>query len=872
MAVIQISKIQMRRGGELDLPGKPRTTSPLVFEPGLDIGEFGYAVDTGRLFLGHSPNYGNPNYKRIQFPYENLEVLTEASIDTIRRIFNFLRRDIGGTGYFKAILPPSGSEDFQDVRMQRGVGGAVPFRFPGSVVMANIEYFAMLEYEDAQHLINNCSTDPVSVPVNELVREPVQQGTLRALSEDCAEEALMMDNRIAVRRADLITPDAMDPNVASNTITFRLVRGGGVGERYFRFQYHNPYDHPVTMWFAVQRPLSDGNNPFDFVPAGQPGSVNPGYTREDIEDIVGEMVQNNIETNITVSYDDCGGKLDFVANAGGGGGSGWDPFTLTLTGDASGGFTTLDGTNTTLPLALAPTGVVPGTYVNATVTVDAKGRVTTIASGQNATDLTTVSNLGTGIGTYRQKIGNDLQFKSLVAGPNVTLTTNLNEIIISSTGGGSGGPSILYSAANVGSGSGLFKETVSGVGTEQFRFKTLRAGPNIILTNNADDITITSTASGGGGGGSLTVTGKDDMSSLSPVTTVYPEVSQIVVGGYASVAANPQDPTAILIDIHSDNVHQGCTFVRDGSLAVETPQDGRFAGIEVPLVNSDFEGSESAYWYYDPEYSAWTAYRDWRHPGSCEGEHPSIDRLTDVRGRFFIPERPAHAWAQRPGSHPVVANRYTAMCALNIDAQIEEARIITVSYAHADETNGVINVGTAGFTSIGILYINGVPVMSRDNTVLGATTGENTMQYIDEEMREGPIEVTLVVLARFDQQVRATAVRDPSMVVESILNNNRGTPGNLNPAWLPADLPGPETPPEPPPGTQYWAGTTVLDMSIPGNGFAWGYQYWEWKGTGPAPEPPSPQGSLCTTSSPHGPPIFPLCFIGNSNEGYPRQF
>jgi hypothetical protein len=64
----------------------------------------------------------------------------------------------------------------------------------------------------------------------------------------------------------------------------------------------------------------------------------------------------------------------------------------------------------------------------------------------------------------------------------------------------------------------------------------------------------------------------------------------------------------------------------------------------------------------------------------------------------------------------------------------------------------------------------------------------------------------------------------------------------------------------------------VLDMSIPGNGFAWGYQYWEWKGTGPAPEPPSPQGSLCTTSSPHGPPIYPLCFIGNSNDGYPRQF
>lgn len=69
MPTIQISKIQMRRGPESDLPN-----------PSLDDGEIGFANDVGRLFIGQTnPTFGNPNYNRNVFPYQNIEILTESS-------------------------------------------------------------------------------------------------------------------------------------------------------------------------------------------------------------------------------------------------------------------------------------------------------------------------------------------------------------------------------------------------------------------------------------------------------------------------------------------------------------------------------------------------------------------------------------------------------------------------------------------------------------------------------------------------------------------------------------------------------------------------------------------------------------------------
>jgi hypothetical protein len=65
--------------------------------------------------------------------------------------------------------------------------------------------------------------------------------------------------------------------------------------------------------------------------------------------------------------------------------------------------------------------------------------VDTVSGGGGSGEANTASNLGAGTGVYASKVGVDLQFKSLVAGSNVTITSTGTEITISATGGGGGG-------------------------------------------------------------------------------------------------------------------------------------------------------------------------------------------------------------------------------------------------------------------------------------------------------------------------------------------------------------------------------------------------------------------------------------------------
>lgn len=58
--------------------------------------------------------------------------------------------------------------------------------------------------------------------------------------------------------------------------------------------------------------------------------------------------------------------------------------------------------------------------------------------GGGGGEANTASNIGTGDGVFASKVGIDLEFKSLVAGTNITLTPSADEIEISATGGGGG--------------------------------------------------------------------------------------------------------------------------------------------------------------------------------------------------------------------------------------------------------------------------------------------------------------------------------------------------------------------------------------------------------------------------------------------------
>ncbi len=95
--------------------------------------------------------------------------------------------------------------------------------------------------------------------------------------------------------------------------------------------------------------------------------------------------------------------------------------------------------------------------------------------------ITTGANLG-GEGVFDSVLGSSLLFKGLTAGTNVSLINNANDIVINSTAGGT-----LTNGANTGVGAGVFLNTSPG---DIMNFKSLVAGSNISVVSNAFDITI----------------------------------------------------------------------------------------------------------------------------------------------------------------------------------------------------------------------------------------------------------------------------------------------------------------------------------------------------------------------------------------------
>tara|TARA_R110002153_G_scaffold35780_1_gene106184 strand:+ start:1550 stop:2062 length:513 start_codon:yes stop_codon:yes gene_type:complete len=70
-----------------------------------------------------------------------------------------------------------------------------------------------------------------------------------------------------------------------------------------------------TKIFNADKFIVDGGTSGQFLKAdGSTQTITPLTTEEEIQDIVGAMVNGNVETNISVTYSDGDGKLNFAGN------------------------------------------------------------------------------------------------------------------------------------------------------------------------------------------------------------------------------------------------------------------------------------------------------------------------------------------------------------------------------------------------------------------------------------------------------------------------------------------------------------------------------------------------------------------------------
>ena len=109
-------------------------------------------------------------------------------------------------------------------------------------------------------------------------------------------------------------------------------------------------------------------------------------------------------------------------------------------------------------------------------------------AGGGSVQETAGANVGTGVEVYKDKTGDLLNFRTLVPGSNVSITENNNEIIISSSAAGGGSGTIT--ASNIGTGQDVFSAKVG----DDLQFKRIRAGTNMTVATDAAGIVVSTTS------------------------------------------------------------------------------------------------------------------------------------------------------------------------------------------------------------------------------------------------------------------------------------------------------------------------------------------------------------------------------------------
>lgn len=131
-----LAKVRITRGREIELPGSPISISPPQFNEALELGQFGFTTDTARLFIGHVPESGDINFNRTDFPYQNIEVLTETS-PRVKELFSEFNRSKNENSFFLPTIVQAGAAE---INYSDYSGNEIPSRFYADNFSATVEY------------------------------------------------------------------------------------------------------------------------------------------------------------------------------------------------------------------------------------------------------------------------------------------------------------------------------------------------------------------------------------------------------------------------------------------------------------------------------------------------------------------------------------------------------------------------------------------------------------------------------------------------------------------------------------------------------------------------------------------------------------
>lgn len=288
-------------------------------------------------------------------------------------------------------------------------------------------------------------------------------------------------------------------------------------------------------------------NTTDFTVTGGAVSIN----NEHIQDTVGAMLSSNVETGISVTYDDINGKIDFAVN---------NPV-ITISGDVDGTATMTNLGDTTIAVTLDTVNSNVGTFGSASsvpvVTVNEKGLVTAVSTAGISTSFTLAADTGT------PDVFNNGETLSIVGGEGIdtTISGATNTITISAEDASSTNKGVAtFNAANftVTSGDVIIKD--AGVTNAKLVNSSVTVGTSTVALG----ATITSLAgltevqvdNLNLNGNSLTATDVNGNVVLVPNGTGVVDVSDSRVTG----VAEPVNATDAANKAYVDNAVTGLSF------------------------------------------------------------------------------------------------------------------------------------------------------------------------------------------------------------------------------------------------------------------------------------------------------------------------